>query len=80
MLVCCANFSVKKILFIFEQVYYSVLINPYNIKHVDTKTNNQLAEFKVKFEHEVLTHSNDTNKTESKVFFVKQKLIFYVLI
>ena len=74
MLVCCANFNVKILLFIFQQVYYSVLINPDIIEHADTKTNNQLDESKIKIKHEVLIYSNDTNETESKIFFVKRKL------
>ena len=75
MLVCCTNFYVLIILFIFKEADYSILITPDGIEDTGMETNNQLTEPDVKTE--VLVHSNDTNETESKIFFVKR--IFFSL-
>ena len=73
MLVFCTNFYAIIILFKFKEADSSVLIGPKLIEDADIEINNQLTECHVKIEPEVLIHSNDTDETESKIFFTRLK-------
>ena len=54
-------------------VFNSILVCIDVNEDADTETNIQPTGFEVKVEPEA--GSNDTNKTESKIFFVKRKLL-----
>ena len=65
-------------MFKFKEADSSVLIGPKLIEDGDIETNKKITEFRVKIEPKVLIRRNDTNETESKIFFtwLKKRILY----